>query len=103
MINGAYEILVRISRQFSESILGGGRRNFRNERGRGGRTSVMFTQTKATEVNATQYQGSICLREINYQGKMDSYTGTLSFIHVIVMENLPINTHIKNQKQLILQ
>ena len=45
-IKGAYELLVRTSRQFGGSILRGGRRNFRNERGSGGRTSVMFTQKR---------------------------------------------------------
>ena len=42
-INGAYELLVLASRQFGGIILRGGRRNFRNENGYGGRTSIMFT------------------------------------------------------------
>ena len=45
MINGAYELLVCISRQFCGSILRKGRLNFKNESGCGGRTSVMFIQT----------------------------------------------------------
>ena len=45
-INGAYELLVRTSRQFGGSILRGGRRNFRNERGCGDRSGVIFTQTR---------------------------------------------------------
>ena len=44
-INGAYELSVRTSSQFGGRIIRGGRRNFRNERGNGGRTIVMFTQT----------------------------------------------------------
>ena len=45
MINGAYDLLVRISRQFGGSMLRKGRLNFKNESGCGGRTSVMFIQT----------------------------------------------------------
>ena len=44
--NGAYKLLVHTSRKFGESILRGGRRNLRNERGHGVRTSVMFTQKR---------------------------------------------------------
>ena len=45
-INGAYELLVRTSRQFGGSLLKGGRRNFRNECVHGGITSVMFYANK---------------------------------------------------------
>ena len=44
-INGACEVLVRASRMFGGSILRQRRQNFKRERGRGGITSVMFTQT----------------------------------------------------------
>ena len=57
----------------------------------------------ASEVNATQYQGATCLREIQFQERMDIYTVKLSVIHVIVMKCFLINTHIKKRKQLILQ
>ena len=46
MINEAFELLARTSRHFGGSILRGGRRNFRNEHGCGGRTSVVFTKTR---------------------------------------------------------
>ena len=46
MLNGAYELLVSISRQFGRSILRGGRRNFRREFGRGGRNRIMYTQAR---------------------------------------------------------
>lgn len=46
IINGAYELLLFTSSQLVVSILSGGRQHFRNERGCGGRTSVMFTQTR---------------------------------------------------------
>ena len=45
-LRAAYELLVRTSRKFGGIILRGGRQVFRNERGRGGRTRVMFTQTR---------------------------------------------------------
>ena len=45
MVDGAYELLVRTARKFGGIILRVERQNFRNERGRGGRTSMMFTQT----------------------------------------------------------
>ena len=48
-INGAYELLVRTSRQFGGIILRGGRRFFRNERGHGVRTSVVFTQERGNQ------------------------------------------------------
>ena len=48
-INGAYELLVRTSRQFGGSILRGGIRVFRNERGHGVRTSVVFTQERGNQ------------------------------------------------------
>ena len=41
---------------------------------------------EATEVNSTQHQGENLLREIQFQGKMENYTGTLNFMHAIVME-----------------
>ena len=44
-INGAYELLVHTSRQFCGRIIRRGRRSFR----RGGRTSVMFTQTRGNQ------------------------------------------------------
>ena len=44
-IKGAHELLVLASRQCGGSILREGRRKFINERGNGGRTIVMFTQT----------------------------------------------------------
>ena len=46
-INAAYELLVRTLRQFGVIILRGGGIHFRNECGNGGRTSVMFTQTRS--------------------------------------------------------
>ena len=45
-INGAYELLVSASDQFCGIILRGGIRNVINEGGRGGRNSVIFTQTR---------------------------------------------------------
>ena len=45
MVNGAYELLVRTARQFGRIILRVERQSFINECGRGGRTSMMFTQT----------------------------------------------------------
>ena len=45
-INGAYELLLHTSRQFYGIMLRGGRRNFINEGVCGGRTRVMFTQTR---------------------------------------------------------
>ena len=45
-VYGSYELLLGTSRKFGGSILRGGIRNFRNELGSGGRTSVMFTQTR---------------------------------------------------------
>ena len=44
-VNGAYELLVHTSRQFGGRIIRRGRRSFR----RGGRTSVMFTQTRGNQ------------------------------------------------------
>ena len=46
MMNGAYELFVRTSRQFNGSNLRGGSQNFGNRCGHGGRTSVMFTKNK---------------------------------------------------------
>ena len=43
-LNGAYELLVSTSSQFGGIILSRGRRNFRSEHGRVGRTSVLFKQ-----------------------------------------------------------
>ena len=45
-VNGAYELLVRNSRQFGGSILRRGRRNFGSKRGSSGRISVIFTQER---------------------------------------------------------
>ena len=96
-INGAYELLVRTSRQFGGSILRGGRRYFRNEHGHGDRTSVMFMQTRGDQGENNIHQGATRLREIKCQGNMDSYTVTLSVIHAIVMDILPINDQIKTK------
>ena len=57
-INGAYELLVLASRQFGGIILRGGRRNFRNELGHGGRTSVVFTQTRGKRGERNYTSGS---------------------------------------------
>ena len=48
-IYGAYELLLRTLRHLGVSIIKVGRRNFRNEHGCCGRTSVMFTQTRGGE------------------------------------------------------
>ena len=56
-INGAYEVLLRTSRQFGGIILRGGRRSFINECGRGGRTSVMFTQTGGNQCESKSKSG----------------------------------------------
>ena len=48
-------------------------------------------------MNETQHQGATCLREIQDQVNMDSYTGTLSVMHVTIMENFPINVQIKTE------
>ena len=45
-IYGAYELLLRTLRHLGVSIIKVGRRNFRNEHGCGGRTSVVFTKTR---------------------------------------------------------
>ena len=45
-VNGAYELLVRNSRQFGGSILKRERRNFGSKRGSSGRISVIFTQER---------------------------------------------------------
>ena len=64
---------------------------------------VLFLHKKeATEVNANKHQGETRLREIQFQVNMDSYTVTLSVMHVIVMDILTTYDHIKNRKQLIL-
>ena len=48
-INGSYELFVRTSRKFGGSIIREGRRNFRNESRHGGRTSVIFIQTRGDQ------------------------------------------------------
>ena len=85
MINGEYGLLVRTSRQFGQSILRGGGRNFRNEWGSGGRTIVILHKKEADEMKSTQHQGETCLSDIQCQVKMVSYIGTLRVMHVIVM------------------
>ena len=66
--------------------------------------TVLCLQTQeATEVNTTQHQGATRLRDIQCWVMMDSYTGTLSVMYVIVTEKFPINAQIKNQNQLIWQ
>ena len=58
MMNGAYELFVRTSRQFDGSILRGGSQNFGNRCGHGGRTSVMFTQTRCDRGEQNSTSGS---------------------------------------------
>ena len=45
-INGEYKLFVRASRHFGGSVLRGEIRSFRNERGSGGKTIIMFTKTR---------------------------------------------------------
>ena len=49
MVNGACDLLVRTSRKFGGIILRVGRQNFRSERRRGGRTSIIFTQARGID------------------------------------------------------
>ena len=58
MVNGAYELLVHTSIKFGESILKGGRRNFRKGCVYGGRTSVMITQTRGYQGGRKSTSGS---------------------------------------------
>ena len=60
---------------------------------------VLFLHKKeATEVNANQHQGATRLREMQFQVNMDSYIGTLIYLHAIAMENFLINAHTTSQK-----
>ena len=42
-----------------------------------------------TKVKKTQHQGETHLREIQCQVKMESYTGTLSFMNAMFMDIFP--------------
>ena len=64
---------------------------------------LCLLKKEATGANENLHQGATSLRDIQYQGNMDSYTGTISIMHAIVMDILPINDQINNQKHQILQ
>ena len=60
-------------------------------------------EEEATGVGAAQHQESTYLRDIQCQENVESYIGTLNALHDTIMETFPINDHINNLKQLILQ
>ena len=94
---------MRTSIQFGVSIIRGGRLVLEMKVGVLVEPVSCLHKQVAIEVNATQHQGVTRIREIQCQVKMYSYTSTLSGMHVIVMDILPINALIKKRKQLILQ
>ena len=54
-------------------------------------------------MNTDQQKVATNIRDIQFQGNVEIYTGTLSVMHAINMDILPINAHVNNQKKLILQ
>ena len=64
---------------------------------------LCLCKQETNEVNENIHQGETCLRYIQCQGKMHSYTGTLSVIHAIIMYNYPNQWPDKTRKQLALQ
>ena len=60
-------------------------------------TVLFLRKLEVTEVNENLHQGETSLREIQRQGNMGIYTGTLSVMHAIVMDIFPINAQIKTK------
>ena len=88
---------MRTSSQFGRSILGGGGYGFLEMKVYIVVEPALFLRKhEATKVNANMHQGETRVREIQCQGKMDSYTGTVSVMRAIFMGIFPINSHIKN-------
>ena len=97
--------MVSTSRRFGGSILRGVRRNVRNECGRGGWTSVMFTQT----IGRGDQDGQIST-PVRNQPQGDSMTGRCGKVYrqtewfsYNYYEQFSNQCLDKNQKQLILQ
>ena len=104
-INGAYEVLLRTSRQFGGIILRGRRSNFTNERRHGGRKSGMFTQTKGRykrgECESTPRRNSSQVDPVpDKHGQLYSHTECYECHRCI---NFADNFNINNQNQLILR
>ena len=97
--------MVRTSRYFGGSVLRGGRRNLRSERGRGGRNSVMFTQARGRGYQGgnSSIPGSITPQVDILSGRDGKLYRCTEFFHAITMDTFLINAQINNQNQLVFQ
>ena len=57
---------------------------------------LCLLKKEATGANKNLHQGATSLRDIQYQGNMDSYTGTLSAFYATIMDNFQINAHVNS-------